>query len=49
VHYGRWWARQRGIYIGRVVTQGANHRACALYEACGYRLERAENVYHFWL
>lgn len=39
----------RGFTNGQVVTQGGNLPACRLYEACGYRVEKVEFVYHFWL
>ncbi len=43
------WFRSRGCRRGRVVTQGRSLAACRLYAKCGYRLERAERFYHFWL
>lgn len=33
----------------QVVTQKRNVIACRLYESFGYRVEKIENVYHFWL
>ena len=33
----------------QVVTQKRNVVACRLYESFGYRVEKIENVYHFWL
>jgi dTDP-4-amino-4,6-dideoxy-D-galactose acyltransferase len=39
----------RGFAVGQVVTQGQNLPACRLYEACGYRIEKIELVFHFWL
>jgi len=33
----------------QVVTQGANKAACALYNSYGYRIEKVEYFYHFWL
>lgn len=33
----------------QVVTQKANVPACKLYEKCGFRPEKTENYYHFWL
>jgi dTDP-4-amino-4,6-dideoxy-D-galactose acyltransferase len=35
--------------IIQVVTQKNNIPACHLYEKCGFKKERIENVYHFWL
>jgi dTDP-4-amino-4,6-dideoxy-D-galactose acyltransferase len=49
VRYAGEWGRRRGLTAIRVVTQRANQAACALYESCGYVIERIENVYHFWL
>ena len=39
----------RGYSLAQVVTQRANKSACRLYEASGYRVEKIENVLHFWL
>lgn len=39
----------RGYDVAQVVTQLANKSACKLYEACGYRVEKMENILHFWL
>jgi dTDP-4-amino-4,6-dideoxy-D-galactose acyltransferase len=49
VHYALDWARRHGCSHARVVTQYANRPACALYERCGYSVERVEHVYHLWL
>lgn len=43
------WALRRHFREAQVVTQGANLPACQLYMSCGYTIERAENVFHFWL
>lgn len=32
----------------KVVTQGANKDACKLYEKCGFTLDHAINIYHYW-
>ena len=40
---------ERGYAIAQVVTQRANNEGCRLYESCGYRVERIDNVFHFWL
>ncbi|MDB5227537.1 MAG: family N-acetyltransferase [Bacteroidota bacterium] len=32
----------------KVVTQGANTDACKLYEKCGFTLDHAINIYHYW-
>jgi GNAT superfamily N-acetyltransferase len=42
------WMAGKDLARGWVVTQGGNAKACRLYEAAGYRVYRAENVYHFW-
>lgn len=39
----------RGIASVSVVTQGANQKARALYERCGFRLEKSEVWFHGWL
>jgi len=33
----------------QIVTQKANHQACAFYEKMGFKIEKIENIYHFWL
>lgn len=33
----------------QVVTQKNNIPACHLYEKCGFKKEKIENYYHFWL
>lgn len=33
----------------RVITQGANKPACALYTGKGYEIKKVEYFYHFWL
>lgn len=33
----------------QIVTQKANHQACAFYEKMGFEIEKIENIYHFWL
>jgi len=38
-----------GYTLAQVVTQRVNKSACGLYEGCGYRVEKIENVLHFWL
>lgn len=42
------WAAKRQLAESQVVTQRANVEACRLYESCGYTIERAEHVFHFW-
>lgn len=39
----------QGIESVSVVTQGANQKACALYERCGFQLEKSEVWFHGWL
>jgi dTDP-4-amino-4,6-dideoxy-D-galactose acyltransferase len=43
------WCVKHGYSISQVVTQKNNVKACRLYESCGYRLEKMECFYHFWL
>ncbi len=43
------WAFGKGCASAQVVTQSTNVAACRLYEKCGYRIDRIEHVYHFWL
>ena len=40
---------QAGYTSSQVVTQQTNIAACHLYESCGYRQEKLEHFYHFWL
>lgn len=41
--------RAHGCSLARLVTQAANAPACRLFEAAGYRVERRERIFHFWL
>lgn len=43
------WALNNGFSAAQVVTQGDNLAACRLYEKCGYRIDKVENLYHFWV
>ena len=43
------WARRRGLRFAQVVTQGENIASCNLYKKCGYRIEKVEYFYHFWI
>ena len=43
------WTRRRGLDCARVVTQQENIASCNLYEKCGYRIEKIEYFYHFWI
>ncbi|NVN92174.1 MAG: GNAT family N-acetyltransferase [Desulfuromonadales bacterium] len=43
------WALWKGFTAAQVVTQEENVSACRLYEKCGYRNDKIENIYHFWL
>lgn len=43
------WTRRKGLRFAQVVTQGKNIAACRLYEKCGYRIEKVDFFYHFWL
>ena len=40
---------EKGLGVAQVVTQRSNTAACALYERCGFALEKTEYFYHFWL
>jgi len=42
------WALAKGHREAQVVTQRANIPACRLYSSCGYSVESAEQVFHFW-
>ena len=33
----------------QVVTQKSNIAACRLYQKCGFKLNKIDNFYHFWL
>ena len=41
--------RDLGYKEVQVVTQKANATACAFYEKLGFRIEKVENIYHFWI
>ncbi len=43
------WCVTQGYQTGQVVTQKTNIPAAKLYENCGYKVEKIENFYHFWL
>jgi dTDP-4-amino-4,6-dideoxy-D-galactose acyltransferase len=43
------WARRKGLRFAQVVTQETNVAACRLYEKCGYRIDKVEYFYHFWI
>jgi dTDP-4-amino-4,6-dideoxy-D-galactose acyltransferase len=43
------WTRRKGLRFAQVVTQGENIASCKLYEKCGYRIEKVEYFYHFWI
>lgn len=49
VHASQRWCKDQGYSHAQVVTQKANAAACKLYESCGYKLEKIEHFYHFWL
>lgn len=40
---------EQGFGQLQVVTQADNVGACRLYESSGFKLERIQNFYHFWL
>lgn len=43
------WAREKNYRFAQVVTQGENAAARRLYEKCGYKIERIEHFFHFWI
>lgn len=43
------WLHMKGCDKAYVATQRSNEAACRLYERCGYRLDKIEDVYHIWL
>jgi dTDP-4-amino-4,6-dideoxy-D-galactose acyltransferase len=43
------WARAKGLRFAQVITQGENITSCNLYEKCGYKVEKIEHFYHFWI
>lgn len=44
-----WYFITQGFTLAQVVTQVANLPARRLYEKCGFKPEKCENFYHFWL
>jgi dTDP-4-amino-4,6-dideoxy-D-galactose acyltransferase len=48
VHAAHRWLLDRGGRNVEVVTQLDNHKACRLYEKCGYTRAKLQHVYHFW-
>lgn len=43
------WFLENGFEYGQVVTQQQNTPACNLYKKCGYKIEKVDFFYHFWL
>jgi len=43
------WCTLKGYDFIQAVTQKENTVACKMYEKMGYRVEKTENFYHFWL
>jgi len=43
------WFDKQGCHHGLVVTQAENIAACNLYKKCGFKVEKVEYYYHFWL
>jgi dTDP-4-amino-4,6-dideoxy-D-galactose acyltransferase len=43
------WMLERGAKSAQVVTQLQNVAACRLYENAGYKIEKIEYLYHFWI
>jgi dTDP-4-amino-4,6-dideoxy-D-galactose acyltransferase len=48
IHAVHRWLLGRGARNVKVVTQLDNHKACRLYEKCGYSHAELQHVYHFW-
>jgi dTDP-4-amino-4,6-dideoxy-D-galactose acyltransferase len=48
IHAAHRWLLGRGARNVEVVTQLDNHKACRLYEKCGYTHAELQHVYHFW-
>lgn len=40
---------EKGYTRAQVVTQRYNASACRLYESLGYKINKIENIFHFWL
>ncbi|MFN0274119.1 MAG: GNAT family N-acetyltransferase [Chitinophagales bacterium] len=49
VHTAVKWSNENNYKELQVVTQKRNKAGCKFYEACGFNIEKEENVYHFWL
>lgn len=49
IHAAQAYFIEEGLTQVQVVTQKANVAACHLYEKCGFKIEKIENFYHFWL
>jgi ribosomal protein S18 acetylase RimI-like enzyme len=43
------WAVPKGFRYAQVVTQERNTAAYSLYKKCGYRIDKTEYLYHFWI
>jgi len=43
------WSKEQGCKNAKVVTQLDNLPACGLYEKCGYKIDKIESFYHFWI
>ena len=48
IHAAHRWLLGHGARNVEVVTQLDNHKACRLYEKCGYIHAELQHVYHFW-
>lgn len=49
VNAAQHYFQRQGVRELQVVTQRHNQPACALYQSTGFKIEQAENFYHFWL
>jgi dTDP-4-amino-4,6-dideoxy-D-galactose acyltransferase len=49
VYAAKDWGRVKRYKYAQVVTQEKNIAACKLYEKCGYKIDKIEYLYHFWI
>lgn len=43
------WFQDNNFKLAQVITQGENSRACNFYTKCGFKVEKTEYYYHFWI
>ncbi|NQT30425.1 MAG: GNAT family N-acetyltransferase [Candidatus Saganbacteria bacterium] len=49
IRFAQSWFISEGYRKAQVATQAQNIAACRLYENCGFRKKKTENIYHFWI